>query len=364
MKKITRKHLFERQTTLPEIGEDGQERISEAEVLIIGCGGLGGVAAVYLAASGIGRIHLIDYDVVEVSNLHRQVFFKPEDVGKPKARVLARYLQSIAPFTEVTFSNTVLNKQNAIDIIDEFPIVLDCTDSLPTKYLINDVCVITDTILVYGSLYKYDGYVATFNMTKGGKRTANLRDAFPEMSAQHVPNCAEAGTLNGIAGIIGIMQANEVIKIVTHTGQPLMNQILIYNSNENTQFKMKLSSEPCYKKAEKGCILKSFKKENYDDPACEIQEETYQITPEELHPESFKIIALHENQVKGLPFKVWKHIPYSDFIPDLINWEKEQKYLFICKKGITSYAAVKWIREDYPGIDVYNLKYGTDNLNE
>jgi adenylyltransferase/sulfurtransferase len=361
--KITKEQLYKRQTTLAEIGAHGQERLEEAEILIIGCGGLGSTAAIYLAASGIGAIHLVDFDVVDVSNLHRQVFYKPSDIGRPKAQVLAEYIRSISPFVEVTYSTEALNKGNAIDLIDQFAIALDCTDSLPVKYLINDVCVITDTILVYGSLYKYDGYVATFGMTRDNKRTANLRDAFPEMGSQKMPNCSEVGTLNTIVGIIGMMQANEVIKIVTRYGEPLMNKILIYNSMDNSQYIMKLSSEPCYKKAEKGCILKTFKKETYDDPNCEVPDENHVLTLEEvMKNKDLEIISVTETEETDLPFEVSQRIPFSEFKPDEVNWKKDRQYLLVCMKGITSYSAVKMIRERYPDINVFSLQNGIEFL--
>ncbi len=363
--KITKEQLYLRQTTLDEIGENGQEKLQDAEILIVGCGGLGSVAAVYLAASGVGNIHLIDFDIVNISNLHRQVFYKTDDIGRSKAEVLTDHIKSISPFVNVTYNKQAINKSNAIDIIDDFAIVVDCTDSLPTKYLLNDVCVITDTILIYGSLYKYDGYVATFNMTKDSKRTANLRDAFPEMASQQIPNCSEVGTLNTIVGIIGMMQANEVIKIITHTGEPLMNQILIYNSQENSQLKMKLSSEPCYKKAERGCILKSFKYNNYDDPKCETQEENLMISYEELKQKIKKkdliIISLFEDKNTSLPFHVNLKIPFSKFKIDNLKIDINKVYTFVCKKGILSYAAAKNLKEKHPYLNVYSLQYGIEN---
>ncbi|MEN8124229.1 MAG: ThiF family adenylyltransferase [Bacteroidota bacterium] len=363
--KITKEQLYLRQTTLNEIGENGQQKLQDAEILIVGCGGLGSVAAVYLAASGVGNIHLVDFDVVNVSNLHRQVFYKTEDIGKSKAEVLTNYIRSISPFVNVTYTKQAINKSNAIDIIDDFAIVVDCTDSLPTKYLLNDVCVITDTILIYGSLYKHDGYVATFNMTKDSKRTANLRDAFPEMTSQQIPNCSEIGTLNTIVGIIGMMQANEVIKIITHTGEPLMNQILIYNSLENSQFKMKLSSEPCYKKSERGCILKSFKHNNYDDPNCEIKEEDFMLSAKEfrqkIENEDLIIISLIEDLNITLPFHVNLKIPFSEFKVDDLKIDTDKVYTFVCKKGILSYAATLNLKEKYPDLNVYSLNYGIEN---
>ena len=191
MTDISSKQLFQRQTTLSELGESGQQKLQQAKVTVVGCGGLGSVATIYLAGSGIGNIHLVDFDVVDVSNLHRQVFYKIEDIGKPKAEVLANYIKSISPFVKVTFSTDAISKSNVVDTIKNSEIVLDCTDNLPIKYLLNDTCVLHNKVLIYGSLYKFDGYAATFNMMQeNGKRSANLRDAFPEFPTEHIPNCS------------------------------------------------------------------------------------------------------------------------------------------------------------------------------
>lgn len=237
---ITREDYFKRQTTLAELGKEGQDLLRKAKVLVVGCGGLGSPIAIYLATSGIGEIHLVDFDTVSVSNLHRQVFFKVEDIQQPKVEVLANEIKKRAPFTKVTFTNEAISKHSIIDLISTYDIVVDGTDSLPIKYLINDACVLLKKPLVYGSLYKFEGYVATFNVLNGeGDYTCNLRDAFPKI-ATDIPNCEEAGTLNPIVGIIALLQVNEVIKLITKTGKLLVNQLLIYNALENSQFKMKL----------------------------------------------------------------------------------------------------------------------------
>ncbi|MDC1237933.1 HesA/MoeB/ThiF family protein, partial [Polaribacter sp.] len=200
--KPTKNELFKRQLTLQEIGEVGQQKLQDASVLVVGCGGLGSPIAVYLAASGIGKLHLIDFDTVAVSNLHRQVFYSLEDIDKPKAAVLTTFIKKRAPFTEVSFTNKAITKENVFNLIDNVDIVVDGTDSLPTKYLLNDACVLRNKPLVYGSLYKFDGYVATFNVLQKDERySANLRDVFPEI-ATDIPNCEEAGTLNAIVGVI------------------------------------------------------------------------------------------------------------------------------------------------------------------
>lgn len=361
----TKQQFYNRQTTLQNFGESGQQKLQEARIVIVGCGGLGSIAAVYLAASGIGNIHLIDFDLVNVSNLHRQVFYKMVDIGKSKARALANHIRSISPFVEVSTSDEAITKYNIFGQIDDYDVVVDCTDSLPTKYLLNDYCVITDHILVYGSLYKNDGYAASFNIPAGLSNSANLRDAFPKMPEEAVPNCSEVGTLNTIVGIIGLMQANEVLKIISGVGKPLLNQLLIYNSSDNSQFIMKL-------KVDKGCdnvgkrgILKIFKKEDYIDANCEVQEEKLLIDAKQLklkiEDENMVIISVIEDENDNLPFEVSEKIPFSQFDAHSISIDVTKEFIIVCKKGITSYTATKILIDKYPELKVFSLKNGIDN---
>lgn len=360
MTDISSKQLFQRQTTLSELGESGQQILQQAKVTVVGCGGLGSVAAIYLAGSGIGNIHLVDFDVVDVSNLHRQVFYKIEDIGKPKTEVLAKYIQSISPFVKVTFSTVAVSKNNAVDVIEASEIVLDCTDNLPIKYLLNDTCVLQNKALIYGSLYKFDGYAATFNMIQeNGKRTANLRDAFPEIPTEHIPNCSELGTLNTIVGIIGLMQANEVLKVVTGIGKPLINQLLIYNSLDNSQFVMKLKPQ-----FDKEKIAAIFENESYETEACEIDEslEISQLDFKVMlskNTSSLKIISVIEEVNQEIPFQVSEKIPLSIFQKWIDKQEAiNDEIVIICQRGIMSLTAAKIVKEKFPEADVKSLKDG------
>jgi len=365
---FTKEQFYQRQTILKEFGERGQQKLQEAKILIIGCGGLGNPAAVYLAASGIGRLHLIDFDTINITNLHRQVFFKTAQIGKSKAEVLAKHIQEIAPLVAVTFSNQAISKANIAATISDFDIVLDCTDSLTIKYLINDTCVLQDKPLIYGSLYKFDGYVASFNVSETSeKRTANLRDAFPEIPKTMIPNCAEVGTLNPIVGSIGIMQANEVIKIVTGIGTPLINQILILNSLDNSQFRMKLKT-----KITKREIEKIYAKSDYFDATCEIQETHLLITPKQLR-QNLKtkkptLISVIEDVDFELPFLVDAKIPLSKFSnwigsteqKEILEQQANNEIVIVCKKGITSYTAAKIWHDHFPNSLVFSLKNGIE----
>jgi adenylyltransferase/sulfurtransferase len=358
---ITKNDLFKRQTTLKEIGDLGQKRLQNAKIIIIGCGGLGCIAAVYLAASGIGNIHLVDYDTVSLSNLHRQVFYKTDDVGAYKSEVLSRHIEAISPFVTISFSKKAITKKTVFDVIKPYDIVLDCTDSLIIKYLLNDACVIKNKVLVYGSLYKFDGYVATFNaLDDGNKRTANLRDAFPKIPENAVPNCSEVGTLNTIVGIIGLMQANEVLKIITKTGQLLSNKILIYNSLENSQFVMKLN-----RKITKKHIEQQFKNDDYLDINCDLQDDNLLITSDilkqTLNDKNLILISVIENINTTIPFKVNLKIPFSKLENAVLKLDKQKKYVIVCNRGILSYKATILLKEHYADCNILSLKNGITN---
>jgi molybdopterin/thiamine biosynthesis adenylyltransferase/rhodanese-related sulfurtransferase len=359
--KLSKKQLFKRQITLSEIGELGQEKLQNAAVLVVGCGGLGSPVAVYLAASGIGELHLVDFDTIDATNLHRQVFFSLDDIGKPKSETLSRFIKKRAPFTAVNFTNKPVTKDNVFELIENVDIVVDATDSLPVKYLLNDACVLKYKPLVYGSLYKFDGYVATFNLLqKDGIYSSNLRDAFPEM-ATDIPNCEEAGTLNAIVGMIATQQVNEVLKIITGVGKPLTNELLIYNSLQNTQLKMKLKPTILKEK-----IAKIFKIQTYIDVVCGIQNASLQISAavlkEQLGSKNLEIIAVLPNL--KLPFTVQQTIPIQDFKPENIAIDFDKTYIIICQRGFNSNKATEMLKEMYPKIKVFNLEGGISSYQD
>lgn len=356
---INKSDIFKRQTTLSEIGEEGQQKLQDAKVLVVGCGGLGSPIAVYLASSGIGMLHLIDFDKVDVTNLHRQVFYALEDVGKYKSVVLARFIEKRAPFTQISFATEPLTKDNVFESIANYDIIVDGTDSLPTKYLLNDACVLQEKPLVYGSLYKFDGYVSTFNLKQeDGSFSANLRDAFPEMNTD-VPNCEEAGTMNAIVGMIAMAQVNEVLKIITGVGKPLTNELLITNALQNTQFKMKLTPKVLKEK-----IAKIFTLQTYFDAACGTQNPDWQVSPTELkkllsdteRSRSVELIAVLPKL--KLPFEVQKTIPIQEFDADQFEMDPKKTYVMVCQRGLNSYKATKQLKEKYPDANVLNLTGG------
>jgi len=352
---MDKNQLFKRQITLSEIGEEGQKKLQNTSVLVVGCGGLGSPIAVYLASSGLGKIHLVDFDTIDETNLHRQVFYALDDVGKPKAEVLSNFIKKRAPFTEVSFTNKPITKDNVFELISGVDIVVDGTDSLPTKYLLNDACVIKSKPLVYGSLYKFDGYVATFNvLQKEGNYSTNLRDAFPEI-ATDIPNCSTTGTLNAIVGMIATAQVNEVLKLITGIGKPIINELLIYNALQNTQLKMKLKSV-----FTKDKITKLFEAQTYFDLACSSQNPDWQISPKTLKKrigeQNLELIAVLPNL--KLPFKVDKTIPIQQFDATKIDVDYAKTYVMVCQRGFNSYRATEIMKKVYPELNVLNLTGG------
>jgi len=356
---ISKSEYFKRQTTLSEIGVNGQDLLQKAKVLIIGCGGLGGPVAIYLATSGVGTLHLVDFDNVSVSNLHRQVFFKSDDIQHSKVAVLASEIQKRTPFTKVNVTDEAVDKSSILSLISRYDIVVDGTDNLQIKYLINDACVIAKKPLVYGSLYKFDGYVATFNVLDNkGNYTCNLRDAFPKI-ATDIPNCEAAGTMNPIVGFIAMLQVNEVIKLITKAGSLLVNQLLIYNALENTQFKMKL------KKNDSINIENIFENSIYSESYCKNQDSNLLISSSELNkilanPE-IEIVSVIDNLKTNIPFKVHQKIPHKEFDLAKFTPNFNKQYIIVCNKGISSYDITLKLKQKYSNLSVLSLFEGINN---
>ena len=237
---------YHRQIILPEFGEEGQQKLSEAKVLVIGAGGLGCPAMQYLAAAGIGTMGIIDDDVVSLNNLHRQVLYSVHDIGLSKAERAAHILQQLNPEIRIIPYSERLINQNALTLIDEFDIIIDGTDNFSTRYMINDACVLLKKPLVYGAISQFEGQVSVFNPQPlmGSKDGVNYRDLFPDPPRDgEVLNCAEAGVLGVLPGIIGTMMASETIKMITGIGEPLIDQLLTYSALNNQVYILRLSAQ-------------------------------------------------------------------------------------------------------------------------
>jgi adenylyltransferase/sulfurtransferase len=233
---------YQRQMILKNFGEAGQQKLFGAKVLIIGAGGLGCPALQYLSAAGAGTIGIVDSDVVSLSNLHRQVLYSVNDIGSNKAERAARLLQNLNPEIKIIPFAERFTVQNAYTIMNDFDIIIDCTDNFSSRYLINDACVLMNKPFVYGAVSQYEGQLAIFNCRKNETDPVNYRDLFPQPPKENeVLNCADAGVLGVLPGIIGTMQANETIKLITGIGKPLINRLLTYNSLNNEMYELELT---------------------------------------------------------------------------------------------------------------------------
>ncbi|NBC87091.1 MAG: molybdopterin-synthase adenylyltransferase MoeB [Bacteroidetes bacterium] len=218
---------YSRHLTLPEFGREGQEKLKAASVLLVGAGGLGSPAATYLAAAGVGKIGLVDFDRVEASNLQRQILYGTSDVGRPKLEAARERLTDLNPHVEVETHDVRLTSDNALEIIDQYDIVADGTDNFPTRYLVNDACVMTGTPNVYASIFRFEGQVSVF-ATDDGPCYRCLYEEPPPPGL--VPSCAEGGVLGILPGFIGTLQATEVIKLITGIGTPLIGRLLMVDA--------------------------------------------------------------------------------------------------------------------------------------
>jgi sulfur-carrier protein adenylyltransferase/sulfurtransferase len=232
---------YSRHLILPEVGLDGQKRLKAASVLCVGTGGLGSPLLLYLAAAGVGRLGIVDFDVVDHSNLQRQVIHGTSWVGKPKIESAKDRIHEINPYCQVDLYETALSAANALDIIRPYDIVVDGTDNFPTRYLVNDACVLLDKPNVYGSIFRFEGQATVFNYQGG----PNYRDLYPEPPPPGmVPSCAEGGVLGILPGIIGVIQATETVKIILGQGTTLSGRLVLYNALEMKFRELKLRPNP------------------------------------------------------------------------------------------------------------------------
>ncbi|WP_036479369.1 molybdopterin-synthase adenylyltransferase MoeB [Myxosarcina sp. GI1] len=232
---------YSRHIILPEVGLEGQKRLKAASVLCIGTGGLGSPLLLYLAAAGIGRIGIIDFDIVDSSNLQRQIIHNTAWVGKPKIQSAKERILGINPSCQVDLYETALSSANALDILEPYDVIVDGTDNFPTRYLANDACVLLNKPNVYGSIFRFEGQATVFNYQEG----PNYRDLYPEPPPPGmVPSCAEGGVLGVLCGIIGTIQATEAIKIILGAENTLSGRLLLYNAWDMKFRELKLRPNP------------------------------------------------------------------------------------------------------------------------
>lgn len=232
---------YSRHLIMPEVGMDGQLKLKQAKVLCIGAGGLGSPLALYLAAAGVGKLGIVDFDIVDYTNLQRQVIHDTNDVGRPKLQSARDTIQDINPFVEVVGYETRLSSENALDIFKDYDIIVDGTDNFPTRYLVNDACVLLGKPNVYGSIFRFEGQASVFYAKEG----PCYRCLYPEPPPPGlVPSCAEGGVLGVLPGIIGSIQALQAVKLILGSGQPLIGRLLLFDALSMKFRELKLRKNP------------------------------------------------------------------------------------------------------------------------
>ena len=357
---------YNRQILLQNFGEEGQQKLQDAKVLVIGAGGLGCPILQYLAAAGIGTIGIVDGDKIELSNLQRQVLFTTTDIGKPKATVAAERIRAMNPTILVNEYYQFLNTENALELFKKYNIIVDGTDNFATRYMINDACVLLNKPLVFGAIYLFEGQIAVFNTADANGIKINYRHLFPvPPNKEEAPDCATAGVLGTLPGIIGMMQATETIKLIANIGNPLINKMVSYNALTNESFTTDLSAAANVK-IDLPKTEAEFKAFSYDFFCNSVPSQVQQIDAktfnEFLKDESIAIIDVREIGEK--PLATFRHIaiPLSNFKNEIKNIKAKTVVLF-CQSGKRSNTAAEYLLEEYKNtITVYNLKNGILSL--
>jgi sulfur-carrier protein adenylyltransferase/sulfurtransferase len=336
---------YARQTILPQMGLEGQEKLTKAKVLVIGCGGLGGPVLSYLAAAGVGTIGLIEFDTVSLSNLHRQVIFETKDIGQQKIEIAKQRIQTLNPNVTVLSYNTQLTSKNALEIFSEFDLIVDGSDNFPTRYLVNDTCEILNKPYVYGAIHQFEGQVSVFNY-KGSCTYRDLYNTPPD--PETAPNCAIGGVLGPIAGVIGSLQAVEALKIICDIESPLFNEILVVEFQSMTFRKFKLT-----KNTERPGISALI---DYEAFCASKTKESFALTKYEFHAlakENIYLIDIRE------PYEHEEFNIGGENIP-MDELEKEDiranvTTILYCASGIRSKTLATKLRKSLPTADIRYL---------
>lgn len=334
---------------MPEIGLDGQNKLKGAKALAIGCGGLGCPVLQYLSAAGVGSLGIIDNDVVEESNLQRQILFSTEDIGKPKVLAAKERLEKYNPLTSINVFQERLVVSNALDIIGQFEIIIDCSDNFATRYLVNDACVILNKPLVSGSIYKFEGQVTVFNYQNG----PTYRCLYPSPPEQEfAADCSETGVLGTLTGLTGTLMANEVIKIITGSGDVLSGKLLTFDLLSSRFKTFEYKADPKNRE-----IIRLS-----DDYKMTCSTEIKEMTPQELKEklsrnEPLQIIDVREPEEFSERNIGGILIPLGQLERNLDKIDKDIQSVIVCRSGVRSMHAAKILQKNNYN-NIYNLKGG------
>ena len=358
---------YNRHVIIPEFGLDAQEKLKKSSVLVIGAGGLGSPLLLYLAAAGIGNIGIVDCDVVDESNLQRQVLFGTDAIGVSKTEAARQRLESLNPYVNIRVYNTQLTSKNALKIIKDYDLVADGTDNFPTRYLVNDACVMLNRPNVHASIYQFEGQVSVFNLEVDGIRGPNYRDLYPSPPEPGlVANCSEAGVLGVLPGIIGSMQALEVIKIVAQIGEPLNGKLFVFDalSFESRILKIKKNSANPLN-GDHPTIRTLLDYESFCGVNA-IEKKIKQVDPTELlnwqqQGQDIQLIDVREPQEYELANINAELIPASMLAEQTDRIDRHKKVVVMCKTGVRSDRAIRLLEEKFGYHNLYNLKGGLIN---
>jgi len=352
---------YSRHLLLSEIGQKGQEKLKESKVLVIGAGGLGCPILQYLTAAGVGQIGVIDMDILEESNLQRQILYTVKDIGTNKALAAQKRLLELNPLIEVVAYPYALDTTNALELFELYDFVVDGTDNFATRYLVNDACVITEKPLIYGSIFKFEGQVAVFNYQNG----PSYRCLFPNPPAPgEVPNCSEVGVLGVLPGVIGAMQANEVLKIILGLGTVLSGKLLVYNALNAESLILNIEANRTVI-TETKALKSKFKELNYE-AFCGLEKTTEiaEISPKVLAENLGKYTLVDVRETWEQPrYEVLEGIDIP--LPRLMLWKdkipKDKPVVVLCAKGIRSKIAIEQLQSQFGYTNLINLTGGIKN---
>jgi molybdopterin/thiamine biosynthesis adenylyltransferase/rhodanese-related sulfurtransferase len=356
---------YNRHIIIPEFGLEAQQKLKASKVLVIGSGGLGSPVLLYLAAAGIGTIGIVDCDVVDDSNLQRQVLFGVGEVGKPKVEAAKRRLESLNPHINLKIYNTQLTSKNALELFKEYAVVVDGTDNFPTRYLVNDACVLLGKTNVYASIFQFEGQLSVFNYKNSkGEVGPNYRDLYATPPpAGLVPSCAEGGVLGVLPGILGSLQALEVIKVITGVGEVLSGRFFSFDALtfESRTFNIRRNpnnplngANPTIKELmdyEQFCGVKAVEKKIKEINALELNE--WQVRGEDL--QIIDVREPYEYEICNIGAEL---IPLATVIENAGRIDRKKKVVVQCKTGNRSGKAIRELEERFGFDNLYNLKGG------
>ncbi|ALG06726.1 adenylyltransferase/sulfurtransferase MoeZ [Kibdelosporangium phytohabitans] len=338
---------YSRHLIIPDVGVDGQKRLKNAKVLVVGAGGLGSPALLYLAAAGVGTLGIVDFDVVDESNLQRQVIHGVSDVGKPKAVSARESIAEINPFVHVNLHEAHLNSENALEIFRDYDLILDGTDNFATRYLVNDAAVLLGKPYVWGSIFRFEGQVSVFWEDAPNGQGLNYRDLYPEPPPPGmVPSCAEGGVLGVLCASIGSIMVTEAIKLLTGIGEPLLGRLMVYDALEMSYRTIKIRKDPESPKITELIDYEAFCGVVSDDAQKAAAGST--ITPRELKEkfdrgDNFALIDVreqHEYEIVSIPGAVL--IPKDRILSGeaLAELPQDKPIVLHCKSGARSAEAL------------------------